>query len=107
MQLRLHTPVLQTGQLQTLLANKDFLAFARTPDIAGDCMTTPAAERYVIVVNNSPSPQDVTLTTSTNTVTGCAHYTSMLPDGATAQVIAGKLQVHLPGQEIGIFRAQP
>jgi len=47
------------------------------------------------------------LTTSANTVTGCAHCTSMLPDGATAQVIAGKLQVHLPGQEIGIFRAQP
>jgi glycosidase len=107
MQLREHTAVLQTGRLQVLLTDKDSLVFARTPDIEGNCTTAPAAERYVVVVNNSANPQDVTVATDANAVTGCTHYTSMLQDGLAAQVIAGKLQVHLPGQEMGIFRAQP
>jgi neopullulanase len=107
MQLREHTSVLQTGQMQTLLADKDSLVFARTPDVAGNCMTAPTADRYVIVINNSTSPQDITVDTAANTVTGCTHYISALQDGVTAQVTAGKLQIHLPGQAIGIFRAQP
>ena len=107
MQLRQHTPVLQTGELQTLLADKDSLAFARARDVAGNCTTAPAAERYVVVVNNSPNPQDVTVSTAATTVAGCTHYTSMLRNGVSMQTIEGKLQVHLPGQEIGIFQAQP
>jgi neopullulanase len=107
MQLRQHTPVLQTGQLQTLLADKDSLAFARTPDMAGNCTTAPDAERYIVVANNSASPQDITVATDASTLTGCTRYTAMLQNGAAAQAIAGTLQVHLPGQEIGIFRAQP
>jgi hypothetical protein len=31
----------------------------------------------------------------------------MLKDGAAAQVSGDKLQVQLPGEEIGIFQAQP
>jgi glycosidase len=107
MQLRAHTLALQTGQLQILLAEKDSLAFARTPDLAANCTTAPTAERYIVIVNNDSSPQDISVPTIANAVTGCTHYTSMLQNGATAQVIAGQLQVHLSAQEIGVFQAQP
>jgi neopullulanase len=107
MQLRKQTPVLQSGQLQVLLADKDSLAFVRAEDVEKSCTTAPAAVRYVVVVNNSLSPQDVIVATTANAVTGCTHYTLALQNRASARMIAGKLQVHLPGQEIGIFRAEP
>jgi glycosidase len=107
MGLRERTPALQTGQLQMLLADKNSLAFARTEDMAGNCRTAAAAARYVVVVNNSVNPQSVAVPVDANTLTGCTHYTSMLKDGASAQITGDKLQVQLPGEEIGIFRAQP
>ena len=105
MELRESTAALQTGQLQMLLADKDSLAFVRSEDMAGNCGT--AAARYVVIVNNSATPQTVAVPVAANALTGCAHFTSMLQNGAAAQVVGDKLQVQLPGEEIGIFRAQP
>ena len=107
MQLRDHTPELQTGKLQTLVADKDSLAFVRAMDTTGNCKTAPQDGRYLIVVNNSSSPADIFVPSTVNAVSGCTHYTSILQRGVAAQFIAGKLQVHLSGQEIGIFQAQP
>jgi glycosidase len=106
MQLREHTPALQSGQLEMLLADKDSLAFARTEETTGNCMTAPAVARYFVVVNNSTKPQDIAVPITASTLNGCTRYTSVLQDGAAAQVSAGKLQVHLPGEEIEIFSAQ-
>lgn len=107
MQLRSHTPVLQTGELQVLSSGNDFLAFTRVPELTDNCTTAPAAKRYVVIVNNNPGPQDISVNTAATTLTGCTHYTSALQDGIVPQMIAGKLQVHMPAQEIGIFQAQP
>ncbi len=107
MELRARTPVLQTGQLQMLLADKDSLAFARTEDMAGGCRTAGAAARYVVVVNNSAKLQSIVIPVAANTLAGCAHYTSMLKNGAAAQMTGGELRVQLPGEEIGIFQARP
>ena len=105
--LRESTPALETGKLQMLLADKDSLAFVRSEDMAGSCKTAAAAARYLVVANNSVSPETIAVPVDANTLTGCGHYTSMLKDGASAQIAAGKLQVKLPGEGIGIFRAQP
>jgi len=107
MQLRLHTPVLQKGQQQTLLANTNSFAFVRALDISGNCTSAPSAGRYVIVVNNDAQPKDIDLPTAANAITGCTHFTSALSADATAHMEPGKLTIHLPAQEIGIFQAQP
>jgi glycosidase len=107
MTLRERTPALETGQLQMLIADKDSLAFVRAEDVAGDCRAAAGVARYVVVVNNSVNPRSVAVPVDANTLTGCGHFTSMLQNGATAQVSGVVLQVQLPGEEIGIFRAQP
>jgi glycosidase len=106
MQLRMHTPALQWGQQQTLLADKDSLAFSRSIDGTGNCVTEPNSERYLIVVNNDPAPRDITLILDSNPLAGCTHFETALPNQATADDAGGKLRVHLAGQEIGVFRAR-
>jgi glycosidase len=107
MQLRLHTPVLQAGREQTLLADKDTFAFVRAMDVTGDCKTAPAADRIVVVVNNDSAPHDIVLSTDTGAIAGCMRYTPMLQKDGLPQVSDGKLMIHLGGQEMGMFRAQP
>jgi glycosidase len=106
MQLRDRTSVLQTGKLRTLLADKDSLAFVRAMDTTGNCTTKPAEARYLVVVNNSAAATEVAVPNAANAVMGCSHYTAVIEDGAVASLINGKLQVHLPAQTIGVFRAE-
>jgi glycosidase len=105
MQLRLHTSVLQTGQQQTLLADKNAFAFVRSRDVTSNCDTSPSEDRYVIVVNNETTPQDIALPVDSNAVSGCRRYTPVLPSGS-ANMVAGTLTIHLSGEDVGIFRAQ-
>ena len=107
MSLRASTPALEHGKLQLLLADKDSLAFVRSEDVVGNCRTAAATARYVVVVNNSAEARTVAVPVDANALTGCGRFTSMLKDGAAAQVSEDKLQVQLPGEEIGIFQAQP
>lgn len=106
MQLRDRTPVLQKGKLQTLLADKDSLAFVRAMDTTRGCGVGTAEERYLVVVNNGDAAEDVAVPNAANAVTGCSRYTAVIEDGAAAQVVDGSLQVHLPKQTIGVFRAE-
>jgi glycosidase len=106
MQLRAKTPALESGQLQVLEADEDSLAFVRAQDVSGGCDTTAAGERYLIVVNDGVTAKDITVPTSANTMSECSHYSPLLHDGAVATVVSGKVMVHLPGQEMEIFRAQ-
>jgi glycosidase len=107
MALRASTPALENGKLQLLLADKDSLAFVRSEDVVGNCRTAAGTARYVVVVNNSAEARTVAVPVDANALTGCGRFTSMLKDGAAAQVSGDKLQVQLPGEEIGIFQAQP
>ena len=107
MKLREQTPVLQSGQLQVLLADKDSLAFVRDEDAGKSCAAVPAAARYFVVANNSPKPQGIAVPIASSALNGCTKFTSALQDGTTVQVSAGTLQVQLPGEAIGIFQAQP
>lgn len=107
MQMRDRTPELQTGELETLLADEDSLAFVRSPDSHANCTSAPSQMRYLIVANNGTSQADVVVPTSANSVTGCTHFKSLLHNGTAARSIDGKLTVHLPGQGIGVFQALP
>jgi glycosidase len=107
MQLRAQTPVLQSGQLQVLLADKDSLAFVRNEDAGKSCTAAPAAARYFVVANNSLKPQGISVPIASSALNGCMKFTSALQDGAMVQVSAGTLLVRLPGEAIGIFRAEP
>ena len=115
-QLRAHTPALQSGQQSTVFSDANTLAFVRSLDpatllasrskVAGNCTSQPHAERYLIVVNNAAKPEDIAIPAS-SALAGCTRFTSALPDNGTFIVLKPGLQVHLPAQEIGIFRAQP
>jgi glycosidase len=109
MQLRLHTPVLQSGQQQTLLADKNTFAFARAAELTGNCTTAPTAERYVVVVNNDTAAADITLPTTANTLVGCSHFTAIAPAAAVPAptVTSTSVQLHLQPQQIAILQAQP
>jgi glycosidase len=107
LQLRLHTPALQTGLEQTLMADTNTLAFARSPDLTHTCDETPDTERYVIVANNDLEARDIVVPVDANVLSGCTRYKPVLPSDTDAHLIAGKLHVHLAGQDVGIFRAEP
>lgn len=107
MQCRLHAPALQQGHQQTLLADKSTLAFVRGPEADRTCVTAPKEDRYVIVVKNDLSAQDIAIPVESSTIAGCTRYASIFPTHVAATLVAGKLQVHLPAQEIGIFQARP
>ncbi len=106
MQLRDRTPVLQTGELQTVLADEQTLAFVRAMKTEENCATAPSSVRYLVVVNNSVRAKDVVVPSAANPLTGCSRYSSMVEDGAAAEFEADKLRVHLPGQTIGVFEVQ-
>ena len=106
LQLRLHTPVLQTGLELTLMADTNTFAFVRSPDLTHTCMEAPATDRYVIVVNNDLATRDIAVPVDATAVKGCTRYKPLLPSDADAHLLAGKLQVHLAGQDIGIFLAE-
>ncbi len=107
MQLRLHSPTLQTGRQQTLLADRNTFAFVRAVNPTLPCAAEPVVDRYLVIVNNDSQALDVTIPEGSAALTGCLHFDSLLPTQATAQMVNGKLVAHLPGQEIGIFQARP
>jgi glycosidase len=106
MQLRAATPTLQTGQLQTIYADKTTFAFVRAADTITNCITEPAAVRYLVVANDSAAATDVTLPLEQTTLTGCTQFKSVLNGPDTARASSGKLVLHLPGDGFEILRAQ-
>lgn len=105
MQLRLHTPVLRQGYQQELFVDKGSLVFARGAQGTGDCTAAPSAERYVIALNADSVPKDIRVDTRLTKLAGCTKYQSLLPTDANASDGAESLEIHLPGETIGIFRA--
>jgi glycosidase len=107
-ELRLHTPELEAGQQQTILADNETLAYLRGANLAQSCTAAPNASRILIVANNDTVPRDISIDTAANALSGCTRYTALLPSASPSpHITASTLQVHLPAQEIAIFRAQP
>ena len=51
--------------------------------------------------------RDIVVPVDANVLSGCTRYKPVLPSDTDAHLIAGKLHVHLAGQDVGIFRAEP
>jgi glycosidase len=111
MQLRARTPELQLGREQTLLADAGTLAFVRGPEAGESCATAPTLARYVVVANNDTQARDVNVPLENSAASHCTQANSALAETAqpplSASIQANVLHVHLPAQEIGIFRLQP
>jgi glycosidase len=101
LQLRSHTPALQRGAQRTLLAEANTFAFVRSLVGSLDGST----DQVLVVINDDTSAHDVTL--SYENLAGDRHYTSLLPNGVQIDSANGNLQIHLPPQQIGVFRAEP
>jgi glycosidase len=107
-ELRAHTPELESGQQQTILADNEVLAYVRGANLTQNCAAAPGSGRVLIVANNDTVRHDISIDTSDNALTGCTRYTSLIPSAnSSPSLAASTLQVHLPAEEIAIFRVQP
>jgi hypothetical protein len=61
----------------------------------------------LVVANDADSPRDVVVPADSHAFAGCTTYSSLLSNGVSIRKSSAGLEVHLPAQEIGIFRAQP
>jgi glycosidase len=106
--LRAHTPQLTTGQLAVLSADERTLAFARGTDLSQGCAnkSDTGQTRYIVAANSDTAPHDVTIPLNTAPLAGCTHFTPALETTAESHAADGKLQMHLPAQEIVILRAE-
>ncbi|MGA2250285.1 alpha-amylase family glycosyl hydrolase [Terracidiphilus sp.] len=104
LQLRAHTPALQTGQLAVLSADDNILAFVRGADLSSACSQQP---RYIIAANSDTAPHDIAIPLAAAPLAGCTRFTPALETPAEAHSTAGQLQIHLPAQQIAILRAEP
>ncbi len=104
LQLRLHTPALRSGSSETLEADRDSLAFVRALERGSSCADKMP---ILVVANDADSPRDVVVPADSHAFAGCTTYSSLLSNGVSIRKSSAGLEVHLPAQEIGIFRAQP
>jgi neopullulanase len=104
LQLRAHTPALQTGQLAVLSADDHTLAFVRGADLSHGCAQQT---RYLIAANSDTAPHDITIPLDAAPLTGCTRFSPALETTSEAHVSSDKLQIHLPAQQIVILRAEP
>jgi len=106
MRLRAETAALQTGEQKTLSADADTFVFVRGFKLSDSCSVNPADARYIVVVNNGTVPRVVRVPLESTAIAGCTRFESVLKNGVEGRAVAGALEVQMPGQEIGIFRAQ-
>jgi glycosidase len=104
--LRARTPALLTGAQRQVLVDKDTLAFVRGANLTQPCGSSNDG-RVLVVANNAVEARDIALDASTAALNGCNHYKSLLPEEPSFDAAREGLRVHLAGQQIGIFLAQP
>jgi len=84
------------------------LAFVRGSKLSEGCSATAEGGRVLVVVNNDASARDVSVgVVASGALQGCAHFSSLLGGDGSVPVAAEAVRVHLAGQEIGIYLAQP
>ena len=107
MQLRRHSPALQSGTQTTVLADTNTLAFVRNTAGPAGCSLSSPADRFLVVVNNDTHSREITLPSSSAPINGCMHLLSALDNEASATAGPDGIRVKLPAQEIGVFRLLP
>jgi glycosidase len=78
---RIKHPALQIGQQQNIFADDTAFAFVRASDVDRGCSTTRKnenSERFLIVVNNSDQPRQLSINTEETAVEGCTHFEPVL-----------------------------
>ena len=99
-------PALQTGIEQNLFADEHAFAFVRAEQ-EGGCTPDHAHERFLVVVNDAPQSETVTLDMDHTALSGCAEF-QPAPAGATAALKASgeRLQIVEPAESLSIFTAR-
>ena len=105
--LRAITPVLQSGGQATLLSDATTLAYVRADHLDSDCTSARTNERYLIVAQSTERPAEIRLPIASTALAGCSKFTSVLRDGAHAELVDGALQTTPGTERIAIFRVQP
>ena len=80
-QFRKRHTVLQTGEQQNIFVDDDAFAFIRTPDASKGCSGADQNERlgrFLIVINKSTQPRQLSIDTQKTAAEGCLHFDSAL-----------------------------
>jgi neopullulanase len=98
--LRRQHAVLQTGEQQNIFADDSAFAFIRTQNRHRGCSAASqdeTSERFLIVINNSAKPRQLSISTQDTAAEGCLHFVSVL-DGnndPSIQVSADSTTLHV------------
>ena len=95
-------PVLQTGQLQTVLLDETAIAYLRTSNTAG-CFGANTSERYLVAVNNAEKPRQLTLETSDTALAGCTQWRGAFQTTDTPRVEGSKAIISLGAKQMAIY----
>jgi glycosidase len=103
--------VLQTGEQQNLFADENACAFVRARDVHSGCSGSSqdeTSERFLIVLNNSDHPRQLSIDTQKTAAGGCTHFDSALSSSGasnTEPVIDGTtLKVLVNPHGFGLYR---
>ena len=107
-QFRQANPVLQTGQLQTVYADKADLAYLRAADVSHGCAAPDAEkrsqdERLLVLLNTTPAPTTFTIPTHQTALAECRQFTYAVGDKAQIQMQGETLRVTLQPQQAAIY----
>jgi neopullulanase len=102
--------VLQTGEQQNIFADDSAFAFIRTPDASRGCSgddQDAKAERFLIVINKSAQPRQLSINTQETAAEGCLRFDSAL-NGNSNPIQRSKdgttMDVLLNPSSIGLYR---
>jgi glycosidase len=110
-QFRQAHPVLQTGQLQTVYADKADLAYLRAADVSHGCTSSgagkkPQGERLLVLLNTTTASTTFTIPTHQTALAGCSQFTYALGDKAELQMQGETLHVTIQPQQAAIYSVQ-
>jgi glycosidase len=107
-QFRQAHPVLQTGQLQTVYADKADFAYLRAANLSHGCSPSdggahPQGERLLVLLNTTTAPTTFTIPTHQTALAGCSQFTYAVGDKAQLQMQGKTLRVTLQPQQAAIY----
>lgn len=92
-----HT-ALQTGEEQTLAADRNVLIYLRGDALQQGCAAKSAGERIVVAVNKASEPQTITIPEAMTALDGCSMKESLWGTDASFHVTEGAVRITIPAK---------
>lgn len=104
--LRAQHEALLHGQLAVLRANSDSLTFLRAADVKSGCVQGSNADRVLVAANRSTKDMDMDLPLKDNALAGCASFSVIESEAASARVAGDVVTLHAPPMSVTLFEVR-